>query len=67
MIQQGVIAWLDLDPQSGHEQKGRRPVVVVSNSDFHIITGHKLAMVCPITNTARGNLLHVELDKQTTR
>ena len=65
MINQGDIAWLDLDPQSGHEQKGRRPVIVVSNSEFHLITGNKLAMVCPITNTGRANLLHVELDKQT--
>jgi len=65
MINQGDIAWLDLDPQSGHEQKGRRPVIVVSNSDFHLITGSKLAMVCPITSTGRANLLHVELDKQT--
>ena len=65
MINQGDIAWLDLDPQSGHEQKGRRPVMVVSNEDFHILTSGKLAMVCPITNTGRANLLHVELDKQT--
>jgi len=64
MIKQGDIAWLDLDPQSGYEQKGRRPVVVVSNSEFHLLTGSKLAMVCPITNTGRANLLHVELDKQ---
>ena len=65
MIMQGDIAWLDMDPQSGHEQKGRRPVVVVSNSDFHFVTGNKMAMVCPITNTGRANLLHVELDEQT--
>jgi len=65
MIQQGDIAWLDLDPQSGHEQKGRRPVVIISNKEFHMITGSKLAMVCPITNTSRANLLHIELDKQT--
>jgi mRNA interferase MazF len=65
MINQGDIAWLDLDPQSGHEQKGRRPVVVVSNNDFHLMTGNKLAMVCPITKTRRANLLHVELGEQT--
>jgi len=64
MITQGDVAWLDLDPQSGHEQKGRRPVIVVSNSDFHLLTGGKLAMVCPITNTGRANLLHVKLDQQ---
>ena len=65
MINQGDIIWLDLDPQSGHEQKGRKPVIVVSSSEFHLITGNKLAMVCPITNTGRAYLLHVELDKQT--
>ena len=64
MIKQGDIAWLDLDPQSGHEQKGRRPVVIVSNSEFHLLTSSKLAMVCPITNTGRANLLHVKLDNQ---
>lgn len=64
MIRQGDIAWLNLDPQSGHEQKGRRPVLIISSSDFQFATGNKLAMVCPITNTARSNLLHVKLDKQ---
>ena len=65
MIEQGAIVWLNLNPQSGHEQKGRRPVVVVSNRDFHLVTGNKLAMICPITNTSRDNLLHVKLDKKT--
>lgn len=65
MIRQGDIAWLDLSPQSGHEQKGRRPVVVVSSNDFHLITNNKLAMICPITNKKRDNLLHVKLDAQT--
>ena len=65
MISQGAIAWLDLDPQSGNEQKGHRPVVVISNKDFHFVTGNKLAMICPITNTGRANLLHVKLDEQT--
>jgi len=65
MINQGDIAWLDLDPQSGHEQKGRRPVVVVSNNDFHLVTNSKLAMICPITNTKRNNVFHIELDNRT--
>ena len=41
------------DPQSGHEQKGRRPALVVSNDLFNQETG--LAIVCPITNARRGN------------
>ena len=36
------------DPQSGHEQKGRRPALVISNSLFNKATG--FTIVCPITN-----------------
>ena len=35
------------DPQSGHEQRGRRPALVVSNTLFNEHTG--LAIVCPLT------------------
>ena len=45
------------DPQSGREQKGRRPALVVSNSLFNKHTG--LAIVCPITNTRRDFPFHV--------
>ena len=45
------------DPQSGHEQRGRRPALVVSNTLFNQQTG--LAIVCPITNTDRGYPFHV--------
>jgi mRNA interferase MazF len=45
------------DPQSGHEQKERRPALVVSNDLFNEHTG--LAIVCPITNTRRGYPFHV--------
>ncbi len=48
------------DPQSGHEQKGRRPALVVSNDLFNSSTG--LAIVCPITNTHRGFPFHVTID-----
>lgn len=45
------------DPQSGHEQKGRRPALVVSNTLFNEKTG--LAIVCPLTTTDRGFPFHV--------
>jgi mRNA interferase MazF len=48
---------VDFDPQSGHEQKGRRPALVVSNTLFNEQTG--LAMVCPLTTTRRGYPFHV--------
>jgi mRNA interferase MazF len=40
---QGDIIVIDFDPQTGHEQKGRRPCLVVSNNQFYMRT--KLAMV----------------------
>jgi len=45
------------DPQSGHEQKGRRPALVISNTLFNKSTG--LAVVCPLTSTERGYPFHV--------
>ena len=45
----GDLIALTFDPQSGHEQRGRRPALVVSNDLFNRHTG--LCIVCPITNT----------------
>ena len=55
----GDFVVLTFDPQSGHEQRGRRPALVVSNTLFNKHTG--LAMVCPITNTSRDIPFHVEV------
>jgi len=52
------------DPQSGHEQKGRRPALVVSNDLFNKHTG--LAMVCPITNIRRDFPFHVAVGDDAT-
>ena len=37
MVKQGDIIWLDFDPQTGHEQRGRRPALVVSNESFSVV------------------------------
>jgi mRNA interferase MazF len=63
MIKQGCIIWLDFDPQAGHEQKGRRPALVVSNESFNNFSN--LAIVCPITNTRKNHPFHVKLDGRT--
>ena len=49
---QGDIIWLVLDPRVGHEQSGRRPVLVLSARLFTERTG--LAVVCPITSKVKG-------------
>jgi mRNA interferase MazF len=63
MVKQGDVIWLDFDPQLGHEQKGRRPALVVSNETFNNFS--RLAIVCPITNTDKNYPFHIKLDKRT--
>ena len=53
----GDFVSLSFDPQSGHEQKGRRPALVISNDLFNKHT--RLAIVCPVTNTYRGIPFHL--------
>ncbi len=57
--QKGDFVAMNFDPQSGHEQKGRRPALVVSNTLFNNHTG--LAIVCPLTNTDRRYPFHVAI------
>ena len=55
----GDFVALTFDPQSGHEQRGRRPALVVSNDLFNEHTG--LCIVCPVTNTRRDYPFHVSI------
>ena len=47
MIQRGDVWLVDLDPTAGHEQRGTRPVLVVSPAPFNELTG--TPVVLPIT------------------
>jgi mRNA interferase MazF len=58
----GDLVVLTFDPQSGHEQKGRRPAIIVSNRVFNQHLG--LAFACPITNTKRDFPFHVEVESK---
>ena len=49
---QGEVIWLDFDPQSGHEQAGRRPALVLSKTAYNKRIGR--AFVCPITSKVKG-------------
>ena len=63
VFEQGDIVYLDFDPQAGHEQRGRRPALVVSNNLFNRVSS--LTMVCPITHTDKGHPFHIRLDDTT--
>lgn len=48
----GDVVWLEFDPQTGHEQKGVRPALVLSPADYNSKTG--IMVCCPITNQIKG-------------
>ena len=62
-MNQGDIININFDPQSGHEQSGYRPALVVSNNFYN--NKVNLAIICPITKTIRNYPLHVALDGRT--
>lgn len=47
-MKRGDIWLVGLDPTEGHEQKGRRPVLIVSPDAFNRVT--KVPVVLPITS-----------------
>lgn len=51
--------WLNFDPQTGHEQKGRRPGLVISHTRFNQKMG--FAYVCPVSSTTRVNPFYVPI------
>lgn len=48
----GDVVWLDFNPQTGHEQAGRRPAFVLSPASYNRKVG--LALFCPVTNKSKG-------------
>lgn len=56
---EGDIVWLNFTPQSGHEQAGRRPAVVLSPKAYNQRTG--LLVCVPITNQIKGYPFEVVL------
>ena len=51
--------WLHFDPQTGHEQRGRRPALVLSPANYNEKVG--LAILCPVTSAATGYPFEVAL------
>ncbi len=48
----GDVVWIDMNPQAGHEQSGRRPAVVLSPYSYNAKVG--LALLTPVTNQIKG-------------
>ncbi len=47
----GNIIWIHLESRKGHEQKGRRPALVLTPQRYNEV--NDLMMVCPITSRDR--------------
>ena len=50
---------MNFNPQTGHEQYGHRPALVISLEDYNRQTG--LGLFCPITSSVKGYFFEVPL------
>lgn len=57
--ERGDVIWADLSPTIGHEQSGRRPLIVLSPRDYNRISG--LVVGCPITRQSKRYLFELPL------
>jgi mRNA interferase MazF len=55
----GDLVWLTFDPQAGHEQRGRRPALILSPRAYNAKA--RLAVACPITSQVKGYPFEVPL------
>ena len=55
----GDAVWINMNPQAGHEQAGRRPAVVLSPISYNRKVG--LALFCPVTNQIKGYPFEVNI------
>ncbi|MBC8182941.1 endoribonuclease MazF [candidate division KSB1 bacterium] len=55
----GDVMWINLNPQAGHEQAGRRPALVLSPKAYNQKIG--MSLICPITNQIKGFPFEVEI------
>ena len=59
-LQRGEVWLADLNPTKGHEQSGKRPVLVISDNTFNLgLSG--LIITLPITSTDRNIPAHVKI------
>lgn len=58
----GDIVWLQFDPQSGHEQAGHRPALVLSPASYNRASG--LMLCCPMTSHKKGYPFEVVINDE---
>ena len=58
--ERGDIVWLNFNPQSGHEQRGKRPAIVISPMEYNEKTS--LGLFCPITSKIKNYPFEVKIE-----
>ena len=58
----GDLVWLQFNPQSGHEQAGRRPALTLSPKAYNQKVG--LAIFCPVTSHEKGYPFEVKIKEE---
>lgn len=56
----GDVIWLSFNPQSGHEQCGHRPAIVISPKEYNEKVG--LSLCCPITSKVKNYPFEVRIN-----
>ncbi len=57
----GDLIWLDFNPQKGHEQRGKRPALVITPKLYNEKTS--LCLCVPITSKIKGYPFEVQIPK----
>ena len=57
--ERGDVVWINLGARTGHEQRGRRPAIVLSPGSYNRKVG--LAIMCPITSVVKDYPFEVAL------
>lgn len=57
--ERGDVVWLQFNPQTGSEQAGHRPALVISPRSYNKKVG--LAIFCPLTSKVKGYPFEVEV------
>ncbi len=57
--ERGDFVWINFNPQSGHEQRGKRPALILSDLSYNEVSG--LCLACPVTKQKKGYPFEVEI------
>lgn len=52
-MKRGDLFWAELEPRSGSEQRGRRPVLVISHDGFNKVRSWRSVIVVPLSTSSK--------------